>query len=118
MIKVGIIGGGPSGLACGKTLVKLGYQVDIYENLDVAGGELIYGIPEFRLPKKLVNKEIDKLVIVYNHYVNSLTQEIKCETILPIDEIEGEVIRNNNRAFSRKPTEKEILKNMICRQNS
>jgi len=59
--KVAIIGSGPSGLSCSYDLVKNGYDVTIYEVLHKAGGVLTYGIPEFRLPKKIVNKEIDKL---------------------------------------------------------
>ena len=60
--KIAIVGSGPSGLACAYTLVTLGYDVTIYEALHLAGGVLVYGIPEFRLPKKIVKKEIDKLI--------------------------------------------------------
>lgn len=60
-IKVAIIGSGPSGLACGADLAKRGYDVTIFEAFHVAGGVLQYGIPEFRLPKKLVSKEVDSL---------------------------------------------------------
>ena len=59
--KVAIIGSGPAGLTCAGDLVKMGYDVTIYEALHVAGGVLQYGIPEFRLPKAIVQKEIDKL---------------------------------------------------------
>ena len=59
--KVAIIGSGPSGLACTSDLAKLGYEVTIYEALHKAGGVLVYGIPEFRLPKQIVQKEIDNL---------------------------------------------------------
>ena len=59
--KVSIIGSGPSGLACSYDLAKNGYDVTIYEVLHQPGGVLTYGIPEFRLPKKIVNKEIEKL---------------------------------------------------------
>lgn len=58
---VAIVGSGPSGLACGYDLAKNGYDVTIYEVLHLPGGVLTYGIPEFRLPKKIVIKEIDKL---------------------------------------------------------
>ena len=58
---VAIVGSGPSGLACGYDLVKNGFDVTIYEVLHLPGGVLTYGIPEFRLPKKIVIKEIDKL---------------------------------------------------------
>lgn len=59
--KVAIIGSGPSGLACAGDLAKLGYEVTIFEAFHTAGGVLVYGIPEFRLPKAIVQKEIDKL---------------------------------------------------------
>ncbi|SCW43200.1 glutamate synthase (NADPH/NADH) small chain [Eubacterium ruminantium] len=59
--KVAIIGSGPSGLACAGDLAKKGYDVTIYEALHLAGGVLAYGIPEFRLPKSIVQKEIDGL---------------------------------------------------------
>ncbi len=59
--KVAIIGSGPSGLACAGDLAKQGYAVTIFEALHLAGGVLVYGIPEFRLPKKIVQKEIDTL---------------------------------------------------------
>ncbi len=59
--KVAVIGSGPSGLTCAGDLAKLGYQVTVFEALHVAGGVLVYGIPEFRLPKAIVQKEIDSL---------------------------------------------------------
>ena len=59
--KVAIIGAGPSGLTAAGDLAKLGYQVTIYEALHLAGGVLVYGIPEFRLPKAIVQKEVDNL---------------------------------------------------------
>ena len=59
--KVAIVGSGPSGLTCAGDLAKKGYQVTIYEALHKAGGVLVYGIPEFRLPKKIVAKEVDTL---------------------------------------------------------
>ena len=59
--RVAVIGAGPSGLTAAGDLAKLGYQVTIYEALHLAGGVLVYGIPEFRLPKKIVQKEIDGL---------------------------------------------------------
>ena len=59
--KVAIIGSGPSGLTCAGDLAKLGYDVTIYEALHTAGGVLVYGIPEFRLPKRIVAKEVDTL---------------------------------------------------------
>lgn len=60
--KVAVIGSGPSGLACAGDLAKKGYSVTIFEALHTAGGVLVYGIPEFRLPKSIVQKEIDTIV--------------------------------------------------------
>ncbi len=59
--KVAVIGSGPSGLTCAGDLAKKGYAVTIFEALHLAGGVLVYGIPEFRLPKAIVRKEIDGL---------------------------------------------------------
>ena len=59
--RVAVIGAGPSGLTAAGDLAKLGYAVTVYEALHLAGGVLVYGIPEFRLPKKIVQKEIDGL---------------------------------------------------------
>ena len=59
--KVAVIGSGPSGLTCAGDLAKKGYDVTIFEALHLAGGVLVYGIPEFRLPKSIVQKEVDNL---------------------------------------------------------
>ena len=59
--KVAIVGSGPSGLTCAGDLAKKGYAVTVYEALHKAGGVLVYGIPEFRLPKKIVAKEVETL---------------------------------------------------------
>ena len=59
--KVAIVGSGPSGLAAAGDLAKMGYKVTVYEALHLAGGVLVYGIPEFRLPKIIVQNEIDNL---------------------------------------------------------
>lgn len=59
--KVAIVGAGPAGLTCAGDLAKQGYEVTIFEALHVAGGVLMYGIPEFRLPKEIVQKEISHL---------------------------------------------------------
>lgn len=59
--KVAIVGGGPAGLTAAGDLAKLGYEVTVFEALHVAGGVLMYGIPEFRLPKAIVQHEISKL---------------------------------------------------------
>ena len=60
--RVAIVGSGPSGLTCAGDLAKKGYKVTIFEALHTAGGVLVYGIPEFRLPKSIVRKEVDNLV--------------------------------------------------------
>ena len=59
--KVAVIGSGPSGLTCAGDLAKAGYDVTVFEALHELGGVLVYGIPEFRLPKAIVQKEIDNL---------------------------------------------------------
>ncbi len=61
--KVAIVGSGPSGLACASDLAKMGYEVTIFEALHEAGGVLVYGIPEFRLPKeRVVKQEIESVI--------------------------------------------------------
>lgn len=60
--RVAVIGGGPAGLTCAADLAKLGHSVTVFEALHVAGGVLMYGIPEFRLPKKVVQTEIENLI--------------------------------------------------------
>ena len=81
--RVAVVGSGPSGLACASDLAKLGYDVTVFEHLHKAGGVLAYGIPEFGLPKALVQKEIDKLT--------ALGVEIRCDATvgkaLMIDEL-------------------------------
>ena len=59
--KVAVVGSGPAGLTCAGDLAKLGYDVTVFEALHTPGGVLMYGIPEFRLPKALVQKEIDQI---------------------------------------------------------
>lgn len=59
--KVAVIGSGPSGLTCAGDLARLGYDVTVFEALHIAGGVLVYGIPEFRLPKKIVELEVNDL---------------------------------------------------------
>ena len=59
--KVAVVGSGPAGLTCAGDLAKRGYEVTVFEALHLAGGVLVYGIPEFRLPKSIVEKEIDNL---------------------------------------------------------
>ncbi len=59
--KVAVIGSGPAGLTCAGDLARKGYEVTVFEALHLAGGVLVYGIPEFRLPKSIVQKEVDGL---------------------------------------------------------
>ena len=59
--KVAVVGSGPSGLTCAGDLARKGYDVTVFEALHLAGGVLVYGIPEFRLPKSIVQREIDQL---------------------------------------------------------
>ena len=84
--KVAVIGSGPSGLTCAGELAKMGYQVTVFEALHVAGGVLVYGIPEFRLPKKIVQKEIEGL--------KSLGVKIETNTVIgktfSVDELMNE----------------------------
>ena len=60
--KVAVVGAGPSGLTCAGDLAKKGYAVTVFEALHAPGGVLVYGIPEFRLPKAIVKKEVDNLI--------------------------------------------------------
>jgi glutamate synthase (NADPH/NADH) small chain len=59
--KVAIVGSGPAGLSCASDLAKMGYDVTVFEALHELGGVLVYGIPEFRLPKEIVRKEINNM---------------------------------------------------------
>lgn len=71
---VGVVGSGPAGVTCAGELAKMGYDVTIYEALHKPGGVLVYGIPEFRLPKAIVQRECD--------YVESLGVEIKLDYVI------------------------------------
>lgn len=84
--KAAVIGSGPSGLACAGDLAKKGYAVTIFEALHLAGGVLVYGIPEFRLPKAIVQKEINTLK---DFGVEILTNVIVGKT-LTIEELKKE----------------------------
>jgi glutamate synthase (NADPH/NADH) small chain len=72
--KIAVVGSGPSGLTCASQLRKMGYQVTVFEAFHVAGGVLVYGIPEFRLPKTIVAKEIETL--------EKMGVEIKCNQVI------------------------------------
>ena len=67
-IKVAVIGSGPSGLSCAHDLAKAGCDVTVFEALHTLGGVLVYGIPEFRLPKSIVKNEVDKLKQLNVHF--------------------------------------------------
>ncbi|UCG82035.1 MAG: NADPH-dependent glutamate synthase [Dehalococcoidia bacterium] len=82
--RIAVVGSGPAGLTAAADLAKRGHQVTIFESLHVAGGVLMYGIPEFRLPKRIVQAEVD--------YVRSLGVEIKLDSVigktLTVDELQ------------------------------
>jgi glutamate synthase (NADPH/NADH) small chain len=83
--KIAIVGSGPAGLTTAADLAKLGHEVTIFEALHIAGGVLMYGIPEFRMPKHIVQTEVD--------YVRSLGVEIKLDSVvgkvITVDELLG-----------------------------
>lgn len=90
--KIAVVGSGPAGLTCAGELAKKGYDVTVFEALHVAGGVLVYGIPEFRLPKEIVAKEIEGLkklnvkietntVIGRTHTVDELMNEQSFEAV-------------------------------------
>ena len=81
--KVAIVGAGPSGLTCAGDLAKLGYDVSIFEAFHTPGGVLMYGIPEFRLPKTIVQSEIDKL----KNYGVEINTNMVIGKVLSIDEL-------------------------------
>ena len=85
-MKAAVVGAGPAGLTAAGDLAKLGYKVTVYEALHVAGGVLMYGIPEFRLPKAIVQQEIDGL--------KKMGVDFECNMVigkvLTIDELMGE----------------------------
>lgn len=81
--KVAVVGAGPSGLTCAGDLAKFGYQVTIFEAFHTAGGVLMYGIPEFRLPKAIVQKEITKL----KNLGVEIMQDMVIGKVLSVDEI-------------------------------
>jgi glutamate synthase (NADPH) small chain len=72
--RIAVIGSGPAGLTCAGDLARLGYQVTLFESLHVTGGVLTYGIPEFRLPKKIVELEVE--------YVKTLGVEVKTDMLI------------------------------------
>ena len=93
--KVAIVGSGPAGLTCAADLTKLGYKVTIFEAFHVAGGVLMYGIPEFRLPKDVVQAEVD--------YVKSLGVEIKLDHVIGKIATVDEILQNGYDAVFLAP---------------
>ena len=84
--RVAVVGSGPAGLTAAADLAKLGYSVTIFEALHVAGGVLMYGIPEFRLPKEIVQAEVD--------YIKSLGAELKLDSVVGKIETVDELLDN------------------------
>ena len=72
--KVAVVGSGPAGLTCAADLVKMGHAVTLFESLHKPGGVLVYGIPEFRLPKKIVQREVD--------YIKSLGVDLRVNSLI------------------------------------
>jgi glutamate synthase (NADPH/NADH) small chain len=93
--RVAVVGSGPAGLTCAADLAKRGFKVTIFEALHTAGGVLIYGIPEFRLPKSIVENEID--------YVKSLGVEIKLDWVIGKIATVDELLDNNYDAVFLAP---------------
>ena len=90
--RVAVIGSGPAGLTCAGDLARKGYEITVFEALHLAGGVLVYGIPEFRLPKSIVQKEVDGLkdlgvkietnaVVGRSITIDELMEEMKFEAV-------------------------------------
>ncbi len=73
-LAVAVVGSGPAGLTCAADLAKIGYAVTLFESLQIAGGVLTYGIPEFRLPKQIVAQEVE--------YIRGLGVDIQTDTLI------------------------------------
>ncbi len=93
--KVAVVGSGPAGLTAAADLAKLGHKVTIFEALHVAGGVLMYGIPEFRLPKEIVQAEVD--------YVISLGVALKLDTVIGKTMSVDELLNNGFQAVFLGP---------------
>jgi glutamate synthase (NADPH/NADH) small chain len=89
--RVAIIGSGPAGLTAASDLAKLGYSVTMFEALHIAGGVLMYGIPEFRLPKEIVQAEVE--------YVRSLGVEIQLDSVVGKVATVDELLENGYHAI-------------------
>ena len=84
--KVAVVGSGPAGLTCAGDLAKMGYDVTVFEALHMAGGVLVYGIPEFRLPKDIVKREVEGL----KHIGVKIETDSVIGRVLTIDELKEE----------------------------
>jgi len=93
--RLAIVGSGPAGLTCAANLAKLGYEVTIFEALHVAGGVLMYGIPEFRLPKVIVQGEVN--------YVKALGAEIRLDHVIGKIATSDELLQNGYNAVFLAP---------------
>ena len=85
--KVAIVGAGPAGLACAGELIKMGHDVTVFEALHKAGGVLVYGIPEFRLPKAIVESEVE--------YLRKLGVKIEVDTVVGKAQTVDELLHNS-----------------------
>jgi glutamate synthase (NADPH/NADH) small chain len=93
--KVAVVGSGPAGLTAAADLAKFGHEVTLFEALHVAGGVLMYGIPEFRLPKEIVQAEVD--------YVISLGVDLKLDTVIGKTMSVDELLNNSFQAIFLGP---------------
>jgi len=89
--KVAIVGSGPAGLSCAGDLIQMGHDVTVFEALHELGGVLIYGIPEFRLPKSIVKTEIDSLA--------KLGVEFKTNSVIGLTDTVDEIMQNGYDAI-------------------
>jgi len=89
--KVAVVGSGPAGLTCAADLAKMGYSVTLFESLHLPGGVLSYGIPEFRLPKKIIATEVD--------YIRSLGVEVKTDHLIGSSLSLKELLKEGFRAI-------------------
>ncbi|MFH1386352.1 MAG: NADPH-dependent glutamate synthase [bacterium] len=90
-VRVAVIGSGPAGLTCAGDLARLGYQVTIFESLHVTGGVLTYGIPQFRLPKEIVNLEVE--------YVKTLGVKVETDMLIGNVLTIEELLKNYQAVF-------------------
>ncbi len=89
--KVAIVGSGPAGLTCAGDLIKLGHEVTVFEALHKPGGVLVYGIPEFRLPKAIVQAEVD--------YLKSLGVEVRLDFVVGMLDTVDELLEKYDAVF-------------------